>query len=45
MKKLIRFAGWVWLPFPWIWRGCWDFSATLEAWNQGWLELRGGSKA
>ncbi len=36
-----RLLGWLWLPVPWIWRGCWDREAACEAWRQGWREFVG----
>lgn len=40
-KRVSRFLGWLWLPVPWIWRGCFDGEAARECVRRGWLELTG----
>lgn len=34
-----RRISWFYLPFPWIWRGCWDWRAAWVCWQYG-LGLR-----
>src|SRR5690348_15361743 len=41
--RFLRLAGWVWMPVPWLWRGCWDPEAAWESWRQGWIEFRSRS--
>jgi hypothetical protein len=41
MMRITRLIGWIWLPIPWLWRGCFERGIVLEAWRQGWREFRG----
>jgi hypothetical protein len=29
--------GWLWMPIPWIWRGCFDWDAAFVCWCHAFL--------
>jgi hypothetical protein len=40
--RVSRFFGWLWLPIPWLWRGCFDAAAAQECCRQAWIDLTTG---
>lgn len=39
MNRFIRLAGWIWLPVPWLWRGCFSLGAARMCLAMGWHEF------